>query len=60
MANRQKNNKTYTLSLDADLMKELDELCREERRTRSSAVELGVELYIRRSKMLKEGDKWAK
>ena len=54
MANRQKNNNSYTLSLDADLIRELVKICLEERRTRSSAIELAVEMYIERAKKVKE------
>ena len=54
MANKPKNNKTYTLSLDADLIKTLDKICEKERRTRSSAIELAVEMYIARARKNEE------
>jgi len=56
MALKTKNRKTYTLSLDVDLMEELDAFCDKERRTRSSAIELAVEMYLDRARKDKEDE----
>ena len=54
MARKPKNKKVFTLSLDSDLMEELDILCEKERRTRSSAIELAVEMYLDKTDREKE------
>ena len=56
MALKAKNRKTYTLSLDVDLMEELDSYCDKERRTRSSAIELAVEMYLAKARDDKEDE----
>ena len=56
MAIKQKKCKPYTMSLDIELMDKLDEFCEKERRSRTSAVELAVERYLKAEGVIKEGD----
>lgn len=61
MANKQKiNNKSYTLSLDANLIEALDELSESQKRTRSSEVEVAIEKHLSDAGYNKEGDKWVR
>lgn len=43
---KEKTKERLTISIDADLLKQLDSFCRKESRTRSNAIELTVRAFL--------------
>ena len=54
MAQKQKNNKNLTISINADLIENLDAFCEKELRTKSSVMELALRKYLQGEGFLKE------
>lgn len=41
-----KGRKTISLSIDSDILLKLDDFCEQDRRSRSSAIEIAIERYF--------------
>lgn len=54
MAQKQKNNKNLTISINADLIENLDAFCEHELRTKSSVIEIALRKYLKGEGFLKE------
>ena len=44
---KRRNAKHITVNIDIDVLKELENFCKQEKRTKSSAIELAIEEYLK-------------